>query len=119
VLHVARLKKGLSTAHLLRGDALRVIKTWLAAWARMKPETDAFFLSERRGPRSRKAAWLAIRAQGQRAGLSVEAHPHMLRHACGCALVGQGAETRRIQAYLGHRHMQHTREGHGDQSSAV
>ena len=29
VLHVAGLKKGLSTTHPLRGDELRVIKAWL------------------------------------------------------------------------------------------
>jgi type 1 fimbriae regulatory protein FimB len=108
VLHVARLKHGLSTTHPLRGDELRVIKAWLAERARMKPETDAFFLSERRGPLSRKTAWLAIRTYGERAGLPVEAHPHMLRHACGFALADQGADTRLIQDYLGHRNIQHT-----------
>ena len=86
VLHVARLNHGLSTTHPLRGDELRVIKTWLTEGARMKPETDAFFISERRRPLSRKTAWLAIRTYGERAGLPVEAHPHMLRHACGFAL---------------------------------
>src|SRR5436853_3537971 len=50
VLHVARLKQGLSTTHPLRTDEIRMIKTWMAERARMKPETDAFFLSERRGP---------------------------------------------------------------------
>ena len=48
VLHVARLKAGLSTTHPLRGDELMAIKAWLATRARMKPETDAFFISERR-----------------------------------------------------------------------
>ena len=38
----------------------------------------------------------------------VEAHPHMLRHACGFALADQGADTRLIQDYLGHRNIQHT-----------
>jgi type 1 fimbriae regulatory protein FimB len=108
VLHVARLKKGLSTTHPLRTDEMRVIKTWLAERARMKPETDAFFISERRGPLSRKTAWLAIRTYGKLAGLPVEAHPHMLRHACGFALADQGAATRLIQDYLGHRNIQHT-----------
>ena len=42
------------------------------------------------------------------AELSVEAHPHMLRHACGYALADQGADTRLIQDYLGHRNIQHT-----------
>ena len=108
VLHVARLKQGLSTTHPLRGDEIRVIKAWLAERARMKPETDAFFISERHSPLSRKTAWLAIRTYGERAGLPVEAHPHMLRHACGFALADQGADTRLIQDYLGHRNIQHT-----------
>jgi len=108
VLHVARLKQGLSTTHPLRGDELRAIKTWLAERVRMKPETDAFFVSERRSPLSRKTAWLMIRDYGRLAGLSVEAHPHMLRHACGFALADQGADTRLIQDYLGHRNIQHT-----------
>jgi type 1 fimbriae regulatory protein FimB len=46
VLHVTRLKAGLSTTHPLRGDELRMIKLWLAERAKMKPATDAFFLSK-------------------------------------------------------------------------
>jgi type 1 fimbriae regulatory protein FimB len=108
VLHVARLKAGLSTTHPLRGDELRMIKAWLAERAMMKPETDAFFISERRRPLSRKTAWLMIRDYGRLADLPVDAHPHMLRHACGFALADQGADTRLIQDYLGHRNIQHT-----------
>jgi type 1 fimbriae regulatory protein FimB len=108
VLHVRRLKDGLSTTHPLRGDEIRAIKAWLADRARMKPDTDAFFLSERRRPLSRKTAWLMIRAYGERAGLPLLAYPHMLRHACGFALADQGADTRLIQDYLGHRNIQHT-----------
>jgi type 1 fimbriae regulatory protein FimB len=108
ILHVKRLKEGLSTTHPLRGDELKAIKAWLADRATMKPQTDAFFISERRGPLSRKTAWLAIRTYGERAGLPVEAHPHMLRHACGFALADQGADTRLIQDDLGHRNIQHT-----------
>jgi type 1 fimbriae regulatory protein FimB len=54
VLHVARLKKGLSTTPPLRADELRAIKAWLTDRAKMKPDTDAFFVSERRGPLSRR-----------------------------------------------------------------
>jgi type 1 fimbriae regulatory protein FimB len=78
-LHVARLKRGLSTTHPLRADELRVLR-----------------------------AWLAIRRYGEAAGLEIAAHPHMLRHACGFALADQGADTRLIQDYLGHRNIQHT-----------
>jgi type 1 fimbriae regulatory protein FimB len=108
VLHVTRLKAGLSTTHPLRGDELRAIKAWLAERARMKPQTDVFFISERRTALSRKTAWVMIRHYGERAALSVDAHPHMLRHECGFALADQGADTRLIQDYLGHRNIQHT-----------
>jgi type 1 fimbriae regulatory protein FimB len=108
VLHVTRLKKGLSTTHPLRADEIKVIKTWLAKRANIKTETDAFFVSERRAPLSRKRTWAAIRDYGELAGLPLPAHPHMLRHACGFALADQGAYTRLIQDYLGHRNIQHT-----------
>lgn len=108
VLHVARLKGGLSTTQPLRGDELRIIKAWLAVRAKMNSEGNAFFISERRTPLSRKTAWLAIRKYGELAGLPLPAHPHMLRHACGFALADQGADTRLIQDYLGHRNIQHT-----------
>jgi len=32
----------------------------------------------------------------------------MMRHACGIAFANQGANTRLIQDYLGHRSIQHT-----------
>ena len=84
------------------------MKLLLTERAKMKPEMDAFFISERRIPLSRKTAWVAIRAYDRQAGLSVEAHRLMLRHACGFALADQGADTRLIQDYLGHRNIQHT-----------
>lgn len=107
-LHVRRLKRGLSTTHPPRGDELRVLKAWLAERARMKPEGKALFISERRQSLSHKTAWVLIRDYGEAAGLALPAHPHMLRHACGFALADQGADTRLIQDYLGHRNIQHT-----------
>ena len=107
-LHVSRLKKGLSTTHPLRSDEIKAIKAWLTIRKKMKAESDSFFLSNRREALSRKTAWLAIRNYGEQAELSLPAHPHMLRHACGFALADQGADTRLIQDYLGHRNIQHT-----------
>ena len=108
VLHVQRLKKGLSTTHPLRGDEIRAIKAWLVERKKLEPEGDSFFVSERRLPLSRKTAWVAIRAYGEKAGLPLDVHPHMLRHACGFALADQGADTRLIQDFLGHRNIMHT-----------
>src|ERR1041385_1402573 len=53
-----------------------------------------------------------IRTMVERAGAEAElgfkAHPHMLRHACGYALANKGHDTRALQAYLGHKNIQHT-----------
>ena len=35
-------------------------------------------------------------------------HPHMLRHGCGYALANAGHDTRALQAWLGHKNIQHT-----------
>ena len=48
------------------------------------------------------------RTGGRQAKLAFKAHPHMLRHACGYALANKGHDTRALQAYLGHRNIQHT-----------
>jgi site-specific recombinase XerD len=45
---------------------------------------------------------------GEAAKLGFKAHPRMLRHACGFALANKGHYTRALQAYLGHRNIQHT-----------
>ena len=108
VLHVFRLKQGLSTTHPLRTDELKAIKSWLKVRAQMNPSNDAFFVSERLNPLNRRTAWDAIRRYGEKANLPLAAHPHMLRHACGYELANQGADTRLIQDYLGHRNIQHT-----------
>lgn len=119
VLHVVRLKGGLSTSHPLRNEEIRLLRSWLnerARWLRRwqkhglqtPPDRQAVFLSVRGQALSRKTFWQLLRAYGEAAGLSLPPHPHMLRHACGYALADQGADTRLIQDYLGHRNIQHT-----------
>lgn len=108
VLHVARLKRGLSTTHPLRSDELRAIGAWMKERARMKPPGKTFFVSEQRTPLHRSTVNLLLQKYSAAASLPLRAHPHMLRHACGFALAGQGADTRLIQDYLGHRKIEHT-----------
>jgi Phage integrase family/ABC transporter substrate binding protein len=43
-----------------------------------------------------------------RAGMPFTIFPHMLRHACGYALANAGHDTRALQAWLGHKNIQHT-----------
>jgi type 1 fimbriae regulatory protein FimB len=44
VLHVARLKRGLSTTQPLRTDELRAIAAWLKVRAKLKPASSRFFI---------------------------------------------------------------------------
>ena len=108
VLHIVRLKRGLSTTQPLRGDELKAIGAWLRHRARMEPTGKTFFVSEQRKPLHRSTVNFALKAYSETAALPFSAHPHMLRHACGFALADQGADTRLIQDYLGHRNIQHT-----------
>jgi site-specific recombinase XerD len=41
-------------------------------------------------------------------GMAFPIHPHMLRHGCGYALANAGHDTRAIQAWMGHKNIQHT-----------
>jgi len=49
-----------------------------------------------------------VERAGIEARLGFKVHPHMLRHACGYALAIRGHDTRALQAYLGHKNIQHT-----------
>ena len=110
VLHVIRLKHGLSTTHPLRSDELRAINAWLKVRTSMKVPVNVktFFVSRQRQPLHRSTVNLLLQKYSTAASLPLQAHPHMLRHGCGFALADQGADTRLIQDYLGHRNIQHT-----------
>ena len=120
ILQVRRLKGGLSTTQPLRTEEIRLLKGWMAErerWLRQWRKSSgtgaaldrqALFLSARGTALSRKTFWALLRRYGELAKLSLPPHPHMLRHACGFALADQGADTRLIQDYLGHRNIQHT-----------
>jgi Phage integrase family len=45
---------------------------------------------------------------GAAAGFDFPVHPHTLRQACGYKLANDGVDTRSLQAYLGHKNIQHT-----------
>uniref|UniRef100_UPI0035C69F8E tyrosine-type recombinase/integrase n=1 Tax=Serratia quinivorans TaxID=137545 RepID=UPI0035C69F8E len=109
-LYISRLKNGLSTTHPLETTEKRLLQRWLKKRqsCRNLDDQDWLFLSQKGYRLSRQRIFRMLREYGRRAGLEVEAHPHMLRHACGYALADNGADTRVIQDYLGHRNIQHT-----------
>ena len=49
-----------------------------------------------------------LKRAAEKAGLGINVHPHMLRHACGYKLANDGVDTRSLQSYLGHKNIQHT-----------
>ena len=103
-LHVNRAKNGDDSVHFIEGDELRALRK-LKRW---NPESDFIFTSERQAPLSSRAVHNIIAAAGVKAGIKFPCHPHMLRHARGFRLAAKGEDTRAIQAYLGHKNIQHT-----------
>jgi site-specific recombinase XerD len=72
------------------------------------PKSTYVFTSERGAPFSSAGFARIVERASKQAKLRFKAHPHMLRHACGYALANKGHDTRALQAYLGHRDIQHT-----------
>ncbi|MFY9879577.1 MAG: tyrosine-type recombinase/integrase [Pseudolabrys sp.] len=104
-LHVRRVKQGTPSTHPILGDELRALR-------RLQREQESkspfVFTSERGAPFSPAGFARMIERAGAAAKLGFKAHPHMLRHACGYKLANDGHDTRALQAYLGHKNIQHT-----------
>lgn len=103
-IYINRLKHGVSSTHPLRGVELRALRRL----QREYPNSNYLFVSERGSVMAAATARGIIERAGVEAGLSLRVHPHMLRHACGFYLASRGHDTRAIQAYLGHKNIQHT-----------
>ena len=103
-LHVRRVKSGTPSTHPLTGIELRALRRL----QRATPGTAFVFTSERGTPFSTAGFARMLERAAAAAGLEIKVHPHMLRHACGFALANRGHDTRSLQAYLGHKNIQHT-----------
>jgi integrase len=105
-LHVRRVKQGTPATHPVLGDELRALRR---LQREQEPRSAFVFTSERQGSPFTTAGFARlVERAGAAAGLGFPAHPHMLRHACGFALANKGTDTRTLQAYLGHKNIQHT-----------
>jgi integrase len=104
-LHVRRLKQGTPATHPIPGDEMRDLRK---LQREQDPKTPFVFTSERGSPFSTSGFARLVKRAGEAAKLGFPAHPHMLRHACGFALANKGHDTRSLQAYLGHKNIQHT-----------
>ena len=104
-LHVRRVKQGTPSTHPILGDELRALRR---LQREQDPKSPFVFTSERGTPFTTAGFARMIERAGIEAGLAFKTHPHMLRHACGYALANKGHDTRALQAYLGHKNIQHT-----------
>ena len=104
-VHINRVKKGTPSTHPLQGDETRALRV---LQREQEPKSPFIFTSERGSPFTTAGFASMIARAGKEAGLDYKVHPHMLRHACGFALANAGHDTRALQAYLGHRNIQHT-----------
>ncbi len=104
LVRVNRLKNGLASTHPIRGVELRALREL----RRVYPDSPYVFVTEREGPMTPATARKLIARAGELAKLPFPIHPHMLRHACGFKLAGEGQDTRAIQQYLGHKNITHT-----------
>jgi type 1 fimbriae regulatory protein FimB/type 1 fimbriae regulatory protein FimE len=104
-LHVRRAKRGTPATHPILGDELRALRR---LQREQEPKSPFVFTSERGAPFTVAGFARMIERAGLTAKFAFKAHPHMLRHACGYALANKGHDTRALQAYLGHRNIQHT-----------
>jgi hypothetical protein len=89
----------------LTGRELRVLRRLRRE---AKTASPFVFVSERGSPFTTSGFAKMLTRAGEVAGLEMPVHPHMLRHACGFVLANRGTDTRTIQAYLGHKNIQHT-----------
>jgi len=104
-LHVRRVKRGTPSTHPILGDELRALRR---LQREQQPKSPFVFTSERGAPFTTAGFARMVERAGKEAKFRFKAHPHMLRHACGFALANKGHDTRALQAYLGHRNIQHT-----------
>jgi integrase len=103
-LHVRRVKQGTPSTHPILGDELRALRR-----LKREQERSAFVFTSERGASFGTAGFARmVERAGVEAKLDFKVHPHMLRHACGYALANRGHDTRALQAYLGHKNIQHT-----------
>jgi site-specific recombinase XerD len=85
------------------GDELRALRR---LQRKHEPKSPLVFTSELKGPFGTAGFARMVERAAVEAKLGFKAHPHM--HACGFALANKGHNTRALQAYLGHRNIQHT-----------
>jgi len=104
LLDVVRVKSGTPSVHPLEPDEIKLLK----ALRQESGGKGPVFVSERQTPITDSSVKKLVAKLGRVAGFGFPVHVHMLRHACGYAKINSGWDVRHLQAWMGHRNIQHT-----------
>lgn len=77
-------------------------------YMRKKAEHGIFFVNQHGHPLSTRAIQLLCESAGEKAGLTIHVHPHMIRHSFATHLLDNGADLRTVQELLGHAQLDTT-----------
>lgn len=97
VVPFGRLAHDHLRAYLDSARPLLTPETW-----NRSADRESVFLTNRGRRLNRQKAWSIVRDAGQKAGISRELSPHVLRHSCATHMLEHGADLRIVQEMLGH-----------------
>ena len=83
--------------------AIEALRRWLQIRATMKGNTDrALFLSKQGKRLSVRVVQNQIKIRATQQGISLDLHPHMLRHSFASHVLQSSGDLRAVQEMLGH-----------------
>jgi integrase len=104
-IYIRRANRGTPATHPVFEDELAALRP---LQREQNPRSDYVFTSNHGGPFSVASVEKLIKRAGVKAKLEFPVHAQMLRHSCGYKLGRAGHDTQALQAYMGHRNIEHT-----------
>ena len=87
-------------------SAINVLETYLTK--RPKSESDALFLNQKALRISPRSVQNIVKKRALEVGVSINVHPHMLRHAAATHFLQSSHDLRTVQEFLGHKSIKST-----------
>ena len=104
-LHVRRVKQGTPSTHPILGDELRALRR---LQREQEPKSPFVFTSERGAPFTTAGFARMVERAGARRSWASRRTRTCSGTPAATRLANKGHDTRALQAYLGHRNIQHT-----------
>ena len=87
-------------------SAINVLETYLTK--RPESESDALFLNQKDLRISPRSVQNIVKKRALEVGISINVHPHMLRHAAATHFLQSSHDLRTVQEFLGHKSIKST-----------